>query len=83
MDARKTVPTVAVCQTSDRANREDPPTHFIFIFVFLIFYLFCYFLPCFVLTSAIFLTVFFCIFYVYNFWDARYTKKKGKRGIFS
>ena len=43
MDARKTVPTVAVCSKSDRANRGDcPPTHFIFIFVFFILLLFCH-----------------------------------------
>ena len=40
MDARKIVPTVAVCWRSERANREDsplPPTHFIFIFVIFLF----------------------------------------------
>ena len=33
MVARKTVPILAVCQRSDRENREDfplPPTHFLY-----------------------------------------------------
>ena len=66
--ARKTVPTVAVCQRPDRENREDcPPTHFfIFIFVLYIFFNFLDFLPCFMLTW-----VFIISFFVYNFWDSR------------
>ena len=39
--ARKTVPTVAVCLRSDRANREDPPLHILFLFLFL-FFNFCF-----------------------------------------
>ena len=42
MAARKTVPTVALCKRSDRANREDwSPLHILFLFLYI---LFCYFI---------------------------------------
>ena len=78
MAARKTVPTVALCYRSDRANREDcPPPPYTCYFHFCIFYfvgIFCHVLPCFVMTWAIFL-IFFVIFYVYKYWDSRYRKR--------
>ena len=40
MDARKIVPTVAVCWRSDRANSEDSP--YTFYFYFCIFDFFCH-----------------------------------------
>ena len=42
MDARKTVPTVAVCKRSDSANREDCPHPYTFYFYFHFFFHFCF-----------------------------------------
>ena len=82
MAARKTVPTVAVCSRSDKANREDfppPPYTFYFYFYFCIFFVI--FLPCFVLTWAIFL-IFFCIFFMFtNFGIPDIERRKRKRNL--
>ena len=76
MVARKTVPTVAVCKRSGIENREDFPLHII-LFLFLLFNF------CFLFKFCFHFLFFdsFCIFYVYNFWDSRYRRRK--TGIFS
>ena len=60
-----------------------PPTHFYYYyFCFLIYLFICLFFGLFAMfyvDMGHFFYKFFCIFYVYNFWDSRYRKKK-KRG---
>ena len=82
MAARKTAPTVAVCQTEQIEKippPPPPPTHFIFIFVFLFIYLFfCYFFAMFCVDMGHFL-IFFCIFFMFTNFEIQDIKKRRRK----
>ena len=71
------------CVRNQTENREDCPpplSFFYFYFLFNFYFLFYFYFLLFLDFFAMFYVAVFCIFYVYNFWDSRYRKKK-KKGL--